>query len=86
MFKSRVSKESAYWEHNSTIWIENAISNDDKQICRCIPFLHKHYEQSGAALDFVSTYEKIRATKILINAEIHTQLQSAHVSWIKPIK
>ncbi len=51
--------------------------------------LHKCYEQSGAGVDFVCTYEKIRATKILMNAKIpvnfllrtvYTQIRSAHVS------
>lgn len=37
----------------------------------CIPHLHKHYEQSEAGVDFVSTYENIGATNILMNAEIH---------------
>ncbi len=34
--------------------------------------LHK---QSGAGVDFVSNYEKIAAINILMDAEIHTNVQ-----------
>ena len=51
----------------------------------------KHYlcAWSAACVDFVSSYEKIGVTKILMNAEMHvnfrlrtvyTQIRSAHVS------
>ncbi len=41
----------------------------------CIPYLHKNYEQSGAGVDFISTNEKIGATKILMNAKIHVNFR-----------
>lgn len=60
----------------------------------CILYLQKNYEQSETGVDFVSNYKKIRATKILINAEIHikfllqtvnTKIYSAQVLRMRPI-
>ncbi len=40
----------------------NVISDHDKKHLWAFSYLHKRYEQSGAGVDFVSTYEKIVAT------------------------
>lgn len=59
-----------------------------QEIFMWILYLHKNYEHSEVALEFFSDHGKIRATKILINAEIHvtvyTQICSTHVSWTRP--
>ncbi len=72
MFILRVSKVSAYCKHNRAQYeLKCDFCNNDKQYLHAFSYLHKHYEQSGADVDFVGTYEKIGATEILMNAKIH---------------
>ncbi len=37
-----------------------------------ISYLHKHYDQSGADVDFISSNKKIGATEISMNAKTRT--------------
>lgn len=71
----------------SPIWMKMVISKSHKHyLCAVVNSLQHHVRLQQMSM-FVSSYKKIRATKILMTAEMHrtvyTHVCSAHVSWMR---